>query len=50
MSQKSRGTKSLCTLPSQNVSLAALGENDFYSAENRADNTVIYLSLCHPLR
>lgn len=47
---KSRGTKSLCVLPSKNMSLAPLGENDFYVAENRDDRTVIYLSLCHPLR
>ena len=32
------------------MSLASLGENDYYTAENRDDKTVIYLSLCHPLR
>ena len=48
--KKSRGTKSLCILPDQNMSLASLGENDYYTAENRDDKTVIYLSLCHPLR
>lgn len=48
--KKSRGTKSLCTIPSQNMSLTSLGENDYYTAENRDDQTVIYLSLCHPLR
>ena len=44
------GIKSLCILPDQNMSLASLGENDYYTAENRDDKTVIYLSLCHPLR
>ena len=48
--KKSRGIKSLCILPDQNMSLASLGENDYYTAENRDDKTVIYLSLCHPLR
>ena len=48
--KKSRGTKSLCTIPEKNMSLASLGENDYYTAENRDDKTVIYLSLCHPLR
>ena len=32
------------------MSLTSLGENDYYTAENRDDQTVIYLSLCHPLR
>lgn len=48
--KKSRGVKSLCSLASQNISLGSLGENDYYTAENRDDQTVIYLSLCHPLR
>ena len=48
--KKSRGQKSLCILSDQNMSLASLGENDYYTAENRDDKTVIYLSLCHPLR
>jgi len=49
-SNSSRGIQSLCILPDQNMSLASLGENDYYTAENRDDKTVIYLSLCHPLR
>jgi len=49
-SNSSRGIQSLCILPDQNMSLASLGENDYYRAENRDDETVIYLSLCHPLR
>ena len=48
--KKSRGTKSLCVLPDENMSLASLGENDYFTAENRDEKTVIYLSLCHPLR